>query len=378
MNRRNVFTVVLSQVIVLSMILMGIISTSAASHNALINIESVSAEPGSTVEVNIEIKNNPGVLGATLELSYDGMLILTKAEQGEAWSSLTMTKPGRFTSPCKFVWDGQELNKNQINDGVILKLTFDVAKNITSGTVIPISINYEYGDVVDYNLDYVNLKINNGQLTVDSDELKETVADARVTDKQIIEAVDAVLGNTESKSIDDIDAGTLAKVNGNLQTIAGSNAPQFSSAEELRKRYSTALRNECLEQVQINLDPSVIINTLTGVLDSRNASSYSELSKNEKTDAVEEAYQKVHKADDTLSDISNYLTVDESAELFDSLISDVSIENDEKGSEKTHNNEFPIYIIVIAAVVIIGVVVFVISKKKKPKKSETTDSKEKE
>lgn len=379
MNRRF-FPVTISHIILLSMFLMGIISASAASPSSTINIKSPSAVPGASVDVNVMIENNPGVLGATLELSFDERLTLTNALQGEAWDCLTMTKPGRFISPCKFVWDGQELNENQIHDGVILKLTFDVAKNVPTGTEIPISINYDYGDVVDYNLDFVSLDINNGQITVASETLKDTVAETAVTDKQLIDIVNAALNDTESGSIEEIDSDTLEEVNKNLQAIVGSIAPQFSSVEELRKRYSTAQRNEYSEQVQINLDPSVISNTLTEVLDRRNVSSFSELSKSEKGDAVAEAYQRISKADDTLPEISGYLTVDESAEMFDELISDTSTEGKEKESEKetTKTKVFPVYIIVIAAVVICGVLVFFICKKKNTNILNKSESKENE
>ena len=349
---------VLSRIIILSMLLMGIISTNVASLSSIINVESPHA--------------------ATLELSFDERLTLTNALQGEAWDCLTLTKPGRFTSPCKFVWDGQELNESQIKDGVILKLTFNVAKIVTPGTELPIRVSYEYGDVVDYNLDFVSLVINNGQIAVVSETLRDTVEKAELTDKQLIDIVDAALDNTESGRIEEIDSDTLAEVNKNLQAIAGSNVPKFSSVEELIKHYSAAQRNVYLEQVQINLDPSVITNALTEVLDRRNASSFSELSKSEKGDAVAEAYQRISKADDTLPEISGYLTVDESAEMFDELISDTSTEGKENGEEKeaekerTNTNGFPVYIIVIAAVVMCGAVLFIIFKKKNTNIPSTT------
>ena len=34
---------------------------------------------------------------------------MTDAKSGEAFSTLVMTKPGKFGSPSKFVWDGQDL-----------------------------------------------------------------------------------------------------------------------------------------------------------------------------------------------------------------------------------------------------------------------------
>ena len=65
--------------------------------------------PGSTVSVNVSIKDNPGILGSVLRVEYDSKLTLTDAKSGEAFSTLVMTKPGKFGSPSKFVWDGQDL-----------------------------------------------------------------------------------------------------------------------------------------------------------------------------------------------------------------------------------------------------------------------------
>ena len=162
----KIISALLVFVMLLTIIPAGMISVSAASPRATINVDSVSALPGSTVEVNVEIQNNPGILGATLELSYGEGLTLTGATQGEALDCLTMTKPGRFTSPCNFAWDGQEISDSQIKDGVILTLTFEVAEDATSSTELPVNISYDYGDVVDSNLKPVTLDINNGQITV--------------------------------------------------------------------------------------------------------------------------------------------------------------------------------------------------------------------
>lgn len=81
-----------------------------ADENApMIIVESVSDSPGATVDVAVKVKNNPGILGATLTFTYDKELTLVDATAGDAFSVLTMTKPGKYTSPCKFTWDGQEV-----------------------------------------------------------------------------------------------------------------------------------------------------------------------------------------------------------------------------------------------------------------------------
>ena len=81
----------------------------ATGKTAIISVEGKNAIPGSTVSVNVSIKDNPGILGSVLRVEYDSKLTLTDAKSGEAFSTLVMTKPGKFGSPSKFVWDGQDL-----------------------------------------------------------------------------------------------------------------------------------------------------------------------------------------------------------------------------------------------------------------------------
>ena len=65
-----------------------------------ITVQSLVDTAGATIDVNVVIENNPGILGATLEFEYDEGLTLLNATAGDAFSSLTMTKPGKLISPC--------------------------------------------------------------------------------------------------------------------------------------------------------------------------------------------------------------------------------------------------------------------------------------
>ena len=80
-----------------------------ADNSTVITVPAVSELPGATVDVALTIENNPGVLGATLTITYDEGLTLIGASNGEAFSPLVLTKPGKFTSPCNFIWDGQDI-----------------------------------------------------------------------------------------------------------------------------------------------------------------------------------------------------------------------------------------------------------------------------
>lgn len=69
--------------------------TSELSGSALIT-ENKYGYPESEVEVNVNIQNNPGIAGATLNLQYDPKLTLISAENGEAWGKLAFTLPAKL------------------------------------------------------------------------------------------------------------------------------------------------------------------------------------------------------------------------------------------------------------------------------------------
>ncbi|MDD6763097.1 MAG: leucine-rich repeat protein [Clostridiales bacterium] len=131
-----------------------------------ITIPGISDTAGSTVDVAVQIENNPGILGATLTFEFDEGLILVGAANGDAFSALTMTTPGSFTSPCNFVWDGQELTDTDILDGVILTLQFKIPDDAQSGTKYNITASYDDGSIVNNYLNPIDVNIINGSIEV--------------------------------------------------------------------------------------------------------------------------------------------------------------------------------------------------------------------
>lgn len=135
---------------------------------ASIIVESVNVSPGDkNVEVNVAIKNNPGILGMILSIEYDEeVMTLSGAENGEAVSDvLTFTQAKELKSGCNFVWDGQEISENEVKDGTILKLTFDISDTASTGLY---DINFLYGDgnIIDGELIPVSLNVKEGKVII--------------------------------------------------------------------------------------------------------------------------------------------------------------------------------------------------------------------
>ncbi len=132
-----------------------------------IRVESTSGVPGSTVEMSVVVENNPGILGATLKLSWDTGLTLTAVECGEAFSSLNMTKPNKWqTSGGIYLFYGEALSDEDVIDGSILDLTFEVDENAEFGKSYGVRVSYESGDIYDKDLNPVDPMIVNGMVDI--------------------------------------------------------------------------------------------------------------------------------------------------------------------------------------------------------------------
>ena len=130
-------------------------------------VDKVHAKPGDEVQVAVDLKCNPGVLGMTLTLYYDDTKCsLVKAENGEVLKDiLNLTTSKTLDSGARFVWDGIEITEEDIKDGEILLLTFKVHNNADVGSC-PITLKYFDDDIIDNNLTGVYPYIKNGEITI--------------------------------------------------------------------------------------------------------------------------------------------------------------------------------------------------------------------
>ena len=125
------------------------------------SIDNITAEPGADVKVPIAIKDNPGVCGAVISISYDDKLSLTNIVSGSAFSSLFMTKPGDMSAaPLRLLWDGLE---NDLSNGEIAVLSFTAPDEPGE---YEITLSHEDGDIINSDLNPVDILLDNGSITV--------------------------------------------------------------------------------------------------------------------------------------------------------------------------------------------------------------------
>ena len=164
-----------------------------------IRVANVNAAPGETVQVAVTVENNPGILGAVLELTYDEGLTLTNATSGTSFSTLSMTKPGSLASPCRFTWDGVDIAAEDVKDGEILVLTFDVADSVESGTTLNVVASGEGGAFLDRNLNEVPVAYSAGSVTVADFMAGDLDGDKVVNSRDVIFARRHIVGGYEQR-----------------------------------------------------------------------------------------------------------------------------------------------------------------------------------
>ena len=130
-------------------------------------VDTVKSAAGDTVQVRISVKDNPGILGMRLTVSYnESAMTLTGAANSSAVSDvLTLTKARTLRSGCKFVWDGVSLEPGDIQDGDVLVLEFQVSGSAAAGSY-PVSVTCRSNDIVDNDLQSISPRIQNGSVTI--------------------------------------------------------------------------------------------------------------------------------------------------------------------------------------------------------------------
>ena len=143
--------------------------------------EEVVASPNSEVTMVITIENNPGICGMELMVSYGEGVTLIGAESGEAFSALTYGEPSYFRNPTPFLWDSENVEGDEIQDGEMLILTFRVEEGAEGD--VPVELTCK--DSFDGDLNTVEPTTVNGCITVISYKPGDVNGDNKIITQDI-------------------------------------------------------------------------------------------------------------------------------------------------------------------------------------------------
>lgn len=105
----------------------------------VVSVEQTWGTSGQTIEVDVSVANNPGILGATFSVSWAEGLELISAKKQDAFDDLNYQPPSGYNRDgTNFMWYADSVS--DILDGVFLTLTFEVDENIVGGKTLPVNI----------------------------------------------------------------------------------------------------------------------------------------------------------------------------------------------------------------------------------------------
>ena len=159
---KSALSVMLALVLMLSLVQVNV--SAAQTTPMTITASTKTALPGSSVDVEIALKDNPGVASIALDVAYNkSVLTLEKVTYNTALGGSTQSSP-TADNPARLVWVNPSAEYS--NDDVFATLTFKVSASANGGANSPITITYDENDI--YNLQETNIDctVKNGLITI--------------------------------------------------------------------------------------------------------------------------------------------------------------------------------------------------------------------
>ena len=129
----------------------------------VVTVERCLAASGQTVEVDISIENNPGIIGGMFTVSWAEELELISAKSKEAFDELNYQKPSNFNrNGTNFMWYGDSVS--EVLDGTFLTLTFKVKEGITTDK--DLAVNVVAKNVINAKKETIEVDCINGGIRV--------------------------------------------------------------------------------------------------------------------------------------------------------------------------------------------------------------------
>lgn len=123
---------------------------------------------GRTVQVTVDLSDNPGVAGMALALFYDpDVLTLTGAQaNGMLESGSTVMSGDLSMIPYCILWDDATAREDHTESGTILTLNFAVKDTAQTGTT-QVLVTFNADDILNSQLEPIELLAHSAQLLID-------------------------------------------------------------------------------------------------------------------------------------------------------------------------------------------------------------------
>ncbi len=127
-------------------------------------ISDINTKAGSTVTVDISVKNNPGITAFNFAIDYPTEVMTLTGVEYKTLFSTKATGSKTMTSPFIISWFSTA-SEDETANGVIATLTFKVNEDVEAGSY-PINLTYDENNVFDSTFTNITFAVDNGDVTI--------------------------------------------------------------------------------------------------------------------------------------------------------------------------------------------------------------------
>lgn len=157
----------ISFLLVLTLIISIFAPAALAAGGGRLVVSDAKGKAGDEVEVTISLKSNPGIIAATMEVSYDSSKLRLVKVEDEGLLADSIFSDSYSCNPYYLNWNDALATANNTAVGVIATLTFEILPDAASGkTEIVLSLSDR--EIFDTDLNDVPFSAENGYITISS------------------------------------------------------------------------------------------------------------------------------------------------------------------------------------------------------------------
>lgn len=356
-------------------------SVAFAANTAEVFADNVTAEKGKAVLIPVKIKNNPGIMGFKINVTYDKSVLSSPTVTGGSVTKDGLLNDSIGVSPdgtFDVVWSGTE---NAVGDGTLMILGFKAADTADKETKIGLSFSQpdtfnEAWEDVELKCSEITVNIVSEKPDAEATSLPgETVGNPGSED--IKNAVEIVLDEAKKGGIKDIGESEQEDFVGRVNEILGQlsgNGGYFTDMEEVESAYTDAVADEFVENALESTDSDKIDLAIDEALSTVEVKKIEDVPEEKKAEFVRSVESSLSEYAPDFETVSDKLTDEEAFETVKRLQSEneSAATQGKKVPEPQGKNKLTVIIIIAAAVVITSVltVIAVVYIKRKTKNEE--------
>lgn len=339
--------------------------------------EAVKVVPNKTVEVPIIMKNNRGLMGFKLEVSWlPDQLDVVSVAKGELLKKGNYnTNFGNRDSCFDVLWNSTE---NVTEDGTLFVIEVKLKQTVKDEAKIKLS----FSQPDTFNSEWKEITLKCSEITVKRSDEKPTEAVSAETtsfapnvkapalpsNEKIIEAYKAALKETEYDTVYEAAGHDdyTEKVNENLSQAVGVKIYEWVKGyDSTIKLYEQAYENVFFATVTESMDSEEVSRAVQEVLQKMGISSVSDIPKEKEAKFVKELQKKLNKINPDTPNAAEDVDTDEAMKLFKQTYGLVNGGVPQKVEVNERSDGRAVVIAVVGTVVIIAAATAIIIYKKK-------------